>query len=112
MKDRHSTTPAPEDCLSCGACCAPPESWKSYCAVTEYDYSRLPRPVRLLVLNGELRTRRREGGVRCVCLEGQIGQSVRCRIHVFRPDACRRFEVGSTACLEARRDVLSHPAFG
>lgn len=92
------------DCLSCGACCAPPKRWKSFVEVTSSDADRLPTQFRLKVIKGELATRSRPGGCRCIALTGTIGQSVRCAIHEQRPDTCRRFVRGSGACLKARFD--------
>ena len=40
---------------------------------------------------------------RCIALEGEIGVSVKCSVYNCRPDACRKFEVGSDLCNEARR---------
>jgi Fe-S-cluster containining protein len=40
---------------------------------------------------------------RCVALEGEIGTLVKCSVYNCRPDACRKFEVGSDLCNEARR---------
>ena len=40
---------------------------------------------------------------RCIALEGEIGTSVKCSVYNCRPTACRKFEVGSELCKEARR---------
>lgn len=42
---------------------------------------------------------------RCVALRGEVGVSVACSVYNDRPDACRKFEVGSELCNEARRKV-------
>ncbi len=94
------------DCLTCGACCAPPMDWRTYVEVTDLDAQRLSVRYRARVAAGELATTPREGGVRCVGLRGTLGRRVSCRIHERRPDACRRFERGSPECHAARRDVL------
>ncbi len=95
------------DCLSCGACCAPPYTdLRHYVAVESQDRARLPESLRPLVVEGELATRPREGGVRCVALEGRLGEAVLCAIHPQRPQACRRFRRGSIHCHAARREVL------
>ncbi len=94
------------DCLTCGACCAPPTDWRAYVEVTGLDAMRLSRQYRARVVDGELATVPRDGGIRCVALRGTLGRRVSCRIHARRPDACRRFERGSPECHEARRDVL------
>lgn len=96
----------PLDCLSCGACCAPSENWRTYVEVTKVEHARLPGKYALCVIDGELRTHRRKGGVRCVALKGTLGESVRCDVHSLRPSACRKFRVGSPGCLQAREEVL------
>lgn len=40
---------------------------------------------------------------RCIALEGEIGVSVKCSVYNCRPHACKKFEVGSELCKEARR---------
>lgn len=39
---------------------------------------------------------------RCAALRGPL-HDCRCTIYADRPEACRRFEAGSAACLAARR---------
>ena len=40
---------------------------------------------------------------RCVALEGEVGTSVKCAVYHCRPDACKKFIVGSELCNEAKR---------
>lgn len=94
------------DCRECGACCAPNTDWPSYAEVTAEEQEALPERYRLDIVDGELATRDRPGGVRCVALEGELGVKVRCEIHGVRPNVCRLFIAGSRPCLEARADVL------
>lgn len=94
------------DCQQCGACCAPNTDWLSYPEVTDEEALALPERFRLQILDGELRTRDRRGGVRCVALAGELGRAVRCEIHAVRPAVCIAFAAGSRHCLEARADVL------
>jgi Fe-S-cluster containining protein len=39
----------------------------------------------------------------CIAFEGEVGGRCGCGIYEQRPDACRKFEAGSSLCLEARR---------
>lgn len=119
------------ECTRCGACCAPRETWTTYVHVTVEERQRLPRRFALRVIEDELATLpdfeastsdlhntphpqtrgsdtpfRRGPGVRCVALRGELGRDVGCEIHADRPAVCRRFRVGSRACLEARAEVL------
>lgn len=81
-------------CLRCGACCA-------FFRVSWYyqeadDYSPGGVPVALCDdLNSRMRcmrgTQYASPRCRCVALAGDIGVSVRCRIHAQRPSVCREF---------------------
>lgn len=93
-------------CQQCGACCAPNTDWLSYPEVTDEEALALPERFRLQIIDGELATRDRPGGVRCVALEGELGVAVRCEVHAVRPAVCRAFTAGSQHCLDARADVL------
>jgi|SRR6185503_3031279 len=44
----------------------------------------------------------REGFKKCVALNGELGQSVRCVIYESRPRPCVEFDPGSRACIRAR----------
>lgn len=70
------------------------------------EVAALPERFRLQVVDGELATRDRPGGVRCVALSGELGVSVRCDVHAVRPSVCQRFVAGSRPCHDARADVL------
>jgi uncharacterized protein len=43
--------------------------------------------------------------VRCVALQGEVGQTVGCSIYALRSSTCREFEAGSTVCNEARAKI-------
>ena len=82
----------PNPCLTCGACCA-------FYRVSFYwaeadDETPGGVPVHLTRKLGELRRMMigLDGGVRCIALEGIIGESVRCSIYQNRPSVCRDFE--------------------
>ena len=40
---------------------------------------------------------------RCVGLEGDVGEGVRCTLYKWRPRGCRNVESGDEECLRARR---------
>lgn len=105
LEPRHLES---EDCLRCGACCAPDEDWDRYVAVTDEEASVLPKRFRLRVLDGELGTEPRPGGVRCIALSGELGAEVGCMIYAQRPQACRAFLVNSEPCHEARASLRAY----
>ena len=41
----------------------------------------------------------------CLGLDGEIGKDVKCSIHETKPQACRRYPVGSPMCLQARKKL-------
>lgn len=98
--------PGELDCRTCGACCTPAEDWPTYVYVSPEDRARFSPLYRLRVVDDELATVPRPGGIRCIALGGAVGARVRCRIHPRRPDACRDFTQGSPWCLDARREIL------
>jgi Fe-S-cluster containining protein len=97
-------------CLSCGACCAAFRV-DFHCA----DLASSPGgcvPVALTLPLTATLVRMRgtdEAPPRCIALEGEVGQSVRCTIYAQRPGPCRDFApyaplgIGDDACDRARR---------
>lgn len=86
-----------ESCAPCGACCR--EGFHAV-SVEDTDAIGTVRPD-LLSFDGEFAYLDRPGG-KCVGL-GAGGAPWRCAVYAIRPIACRDFEVGADACLEARR---------
>ncbi|MBQ0932961.1 YkgJ family cysteine cluster protein [Ideonella sp. 4Y16] len=92
------------DCTTCGACCA---TFRVSFHWSETDAcpggggvpATLTEPVspHLVAMRG---TTARP--VRCVALDGQVGQSVGCRIYPLRASTCRSVEPGDTQCRKAR----------
>lgn len=97
-------------CLSCGACCA----------AFRVDFHRIDLatgaqpgvpPELTLPLTATLVRMRGtdEAPPRCMALEGEVGQAVRCTIYDLRPGPCRDFApfaplgMGDEACDRARR---------
>lgn len=108
------------DCVSCGACCAPPKDGAvfldGWTDVQPDDVARLsrqefaegvikragedatdPGPFFVRCVNHET------DGMRCIFLAGKIGEKAPCRIYFRRPDTCAVFKMGSLSCLKARR---------
>src|SRR5262245_11107537 len=103
------------DCQTCGACCFSRWTGEGYVRLYEPDLDRL-RPLSLPVIyqtqgDGDppevipkLGTKVVEPGGRvCVAFEGRVGEACGCVIYPLRPGPCRRFEVGSSLCQEARQ---------
>lgn len=101
------------DCMSCGACCCNTARNRAlgthaYIEVSRED--RLYREDRALLRTlatrndqGTYHLRLVEQEERCVALEGDLGENVRCRIYPLRPSGCRAVESGDEECLKARR---------
>jgi uncharacterized protein len=108
----------PFDCQTCGACCLSPWDGLGYVRLEETDVERLA-PTALPVVRQEqpgwgdetellirLQTvRDRHERRACVALAGCAGERCSCGVYDVRPDACRRFEAGSSLCRAARRRV-------
>lgn len=98
---------APPACLACGACCREafdtvPLTPGEVASLQDTgmvriaddgwtDLARVPSPL--------------GRGTRCAAL----GADLRCAIYPRRPDTCRGLELGSAACVEARRRVGLSP---
>jgi len=87
------------DCQACGACC---QSGGSV-LVNALDKTDIPAN---LTENSPFlpcaRMKKSPDGA-CMALSGAIGERVSCAIHKVRPDACRNFTAGTSACLSARK---------
>jgi Fe-S-cluster containining protein len=104
------------DCQACGACCVSPYRGDTYVALDESEAARLASarlPVIFQRQGGDppeyvpkLGTKRSDQAMNvCVALGGVVGSTCFCGIYQVRPNACRQFEVGGKACLEARRRI-------
>ena len=97
-------------CTSCGACCA---AFRVDFNIADLATATQPGvPVELTVpLTATLVRMRGTDAAppRCVALEGEIGQQVRCKIYERRPGPCHEFApyaplgMGDDACDRARR---------
>jgi uncharacterized protein len=92
------------DCLTCGRCCHHPPRTVH---LLEADEARMGK--RLLEIYTEEEVKPpgfrfvKNGGERCACLDVSTPGQYPCAVYEVRPEDCRLVEVGSPACLEARR---------
>ena len=90
-------------CTTCGACCATFRVSFYWAQTTAHPKGTVPESLttaispHLVAMRG---TERKP--VRCVALEGEIGQSSICRIYEQRSSTCREFEMGDERCQQAR----------
>jgi Fe-S-cluster containining protein len=106
------------DCRTCGICCsATADAPDAFVDVTKDDLQVLgvKRVRRLVVIDMDPRSttgislqvkQNRQGKFVCAALRGSIGGEGRCGCSIYqhRPEVCREFKVGSTACLTMRRE--------
>jgi len=89
-----------DTCQQCGACCA-------YFRVSFYwsEAAELGLPdaavERIAPLLASM-SGTNQPAPRCHSLEGQVGQSVRCRVYSQRPSPCRELQRGDERCNRAR----------
>lgn len=91
------------DCQQCGACCA--VFRVSFYWAEADDAPGGTVPVDLTEPVGTLHRCMRgtqTKPVRCVMLQGQVGQSVACGIYEQRSSTCRSVQPGDAQCLKAR----------
>ena len=101
-------------CDACGACCR--EAFDSV-PVSESDEKRLDEPTKWIRVHSDgwrdlCRVSSPLGkGTRCAALlgNGKPGAPYRCQIYPARPTNCRELDIGSEACLTARRRVGLSP---
>ena len=82
----------PNPCVSCGACCAFfrvsfywSEAEISVGGITPSHLTSPISPTRVAMKGTD------QSQPRCVCLEGSIGNEVKCTIYELRPSPCREF---------------------
>ena len=97
-------------CTRCGACCAAFRVDFHRADLASGETPGVP-PALTVALSATLRRMLGTDGAppRCVALEGEVGQAVRCTIYQQRPGPCRDFApyaplgIGDDACDRARR---------
>jgi Fe-S-cluster containining protein len=116
MHEEAPVTATPYDCQVCGACCAAvPSAATAYVRLFDIDLARL-RGSDVPIYREENRwtdwteevlqlgIKMNEQGKRvCVAFDGEVGGRCGCALYSQRPEACRKFEAGSTLCKEARQ---------
>ena len=97
-------------CLSCGACCAAFRVDFHCIDLATTECPGVPGELTVPLTATLVRMRGTdEGPPRCIALEGEIGETVRCTIYDRRPGPCRDFApyaalgMGDDACDRARR---------
>ena len=92
------------DCQRCGACCA--VFRVSFYWAEADDAPGGTVPVEMTEPVGTLHRCMRgtaQSPVRCIALQGLVGESVRCGIYAQRSSTCREVQPGDAQCLKARR---------
>lgn len=94
---------APLDCQRCGACCAVfrvsfywAEADDAPGGTVPVALTRPVGPLHRCMAGTEARP------VRCVALQGEVGQAVGCGIYAQRSSTCRGVQPGDAQCLKAR----------
>lgn len=90
-------------CQTCGACCAYFRVSFYWAEADDAPGGSVPRDLTVPV-SPHLRCMKGTEAkpARCVALDGQIGQTVGCRIYPLRSSTCRELEMGDEKCLKAR----------
>lgn len=104
--NRYEAVLTEADCGACGACC---REGFSLVPVVPTDPMHSSHPEWVVQDGWGFHLPRPHG--KCVALKGTgtDGEPWRCRAYEDRPHHCRDFDVGSSACLEARRRTAVGP---
>ncbi|MDF0378414.1 YkgJ family cysteine cluster protein [Methylophilus sp. YYY-1] len=95
-----------DHCQSCGACCASFRVSFYWAETDAHPLGTVPVAMTTKVNETYVCMQGTETKlVRCVALQGQVGQSVGCSIYALRSSTCREFEAGSVVCNEARAKI-------
>lgn len=97
-------------CTRCGACCAAFRVDFHRADLASNETPGVPPALTIALSASLVRMLGTDGAPpRCVALEGEVGQAVRCTIYQQRPGPCRDFApyaplgIGDDACDRARR---------
>jgi len=94
------------DCQACGACCTVFRVSFYWSETTAHPQGTVPEQLVTPVspyhvaMKGTL-----QSPVRCVALEGEVGECVSCNIYPSRSSTCHSVEAGDQQCLRARELV-------
>jgi Fe-S-cluster containining protein len=90
-------------CLSCGACCASFRVSFYWAETSAHPLGAVPESLTQAVSPHYVCMKGTERSpVRCIALDGVVGEQVSCRIYASRSSTCRDFTAGSDACNRAR----------
>ncbi|WP_035056792.1 YkgJ family cysteine cluster protein [Andreprevotia chitinilytica] len=92
-----------EACLHCGACCASFRVSFYWAETDAAEGGAVPAELTVPVTPWRVAMRGTETApVRCVALQGEVGQQVGCSIYAARSSTCREFTAGDERCADAR----------
>lgn len=93
-----------QDCQSCGACCASYRVSFYWAESDEHPNGHVPAALTTPISPYRIAMRGTDAKpVRCVALQGCIGEAVSCSIYEQRSSTCRDFNAGDERCAQARR---------
>lgn len=93
------------DCLDCGKCCTSKSLENISVYATDEEWEAIPNRYKPILKwqKNHMGFKPHDDGFCCSALSGEVGKKISCDIYEIRPDSCRKFEVGSERCLEARK---------
>ncbi|ENX09229.1 YkgJ family cysteine cluster protein [Acinetobacter courvalinii] len=88
----------PDACVSCGACCANYRV-SFYWAEAELIPEHMVEPLTAVYscMKGT-----NQAQVKCVALQGEVGQQVSCSIYPVRSSSCKEVQIADSHCNKAR----------
>lgn len=95
-----------EVCQSCGACCASFRVSFYWAETDAHPLGSVPSHLTRKINETYVCMQGTEQvPVRCIALQGEVGQSVGCQIYDLRSSTCREFDAGSDICNQARQKI-------
>lgn len=92
-----------DPCQHCGACCASFRVSFYWGETQAHPLGTVPVTLTQKVNDTYVCMKGTEiNPVRCIALQGEVGVGVHCQIYSKRASTCREFNVGSSACQQAR----------
>lgn len=90
-------------CLSCGACCASFRVSFYWAETDAHPGGSVPETLTVPVTPHRVAMRGTElQPVRCIALQGSVGEDASCGIYAQRSTTCREFSFGDERCHDAR----------
>jgi len=92
-----------QHCLSCGACCASLRVSFYWAETDAHPLGSVPQALTKQLTPHYVCMKGTDSPpLRCVALEGKVGEQVSCSIYALRSSTCREFEAGTEECNRAR----------